>query len=51
MNLYFSSHSLAPRALINPHCSIIGLGNYDVNVIISALQLKDMDTVWFDKRK
>ena len=35
----------------NPHRSAIGLGNYDVNIIMSALQLKGYDTIWFDKRR
>ena len=36
---------------MNPHKSSIGLGNYDVNVITAALNSKDHDIVWFDKRK
>uniref|UniRef100_A0A182J6D7 ubiquitinyl hydrolase 1 n=1 Tax=Anopheles atroparvus TaxID=41427 RepID=A0A182J6D7_ANOAO len=43
--------NLSPNEYINPHRSILGLGNYDVNVIISALQLKNCEAVWFDKRK
>uniref|UniRef100_A0A915IGN3 Josephin-2 n=1 Tax=Romanomermis culicivorax TaxID=13658 RepID=A0A915IGN3_ROMCU len=35
----------------NPHKNCIGLGNYDVNVVISALNTKDCTAVWFDKRK
>jgi len=35
----------------NPHRSPLGLGNYDVNVMMFALQNKDMQAVWFDKRK
>lgn len=35
----------------NPHRSPIGLGNYDINVIMAALQIKDQQAVWFDKRK
>lgn len=31
--------------------SILGLGNYDINVIITALHMKDCEAVWFDKRK
>lgn len=42
--------NLSPIGWINPHRSIIGLGNYDVNVIIAALKLKNCDVVWFDKR-
>ncbi|XP_058458581.1 josephin-like protein [Malaya genurostris] len=42
---------LAPDDYINPHKSILGLGNYDINVIISALHMKDCEAIWFDKRK
>ena len=30
---------------------MIGLGDYDVNVLMSAVKLQDMDIIWFDKRK
>lgn len=30
---------------------MLGLGNYDINVIMKALQAKDCDVEWFDKRK
>ncbi|XP_052871134.1 josephin-like protein [Anopheles cruzii] len=43
--------SLSPNDYINPHRSLLGLGNYDVNVIIAALHMKDCEAVWFDKRK
>uniref|UniRef100_A0A6G1S417 ubiquitinyl hydrolase 1 n=2 Tax=Aceria tosichella TaxID=561515 RepID=A0A6G1S417_9ACAR len=43
---------LAPDARIfNPHRSVLGLGCYDVNVIIAALGKKGYDVIWFDKRK
>lgn len=43
---------LAPdHKLFNPHKSTLGLGCYDVNVIISALSKKNLEVVWFDKRK
>lgn len=43
---------LAPDAkILNPHRSALGLGCYDVNVIIAALSKKAYDIVWFDKRK
>lgn len=42
---------LAPGTWMNPHKSPLGLGNYDVNVMMAALQLKDYQAVWFDKRK
>lgn len=43
--------NLSPDYYINPHRSVLGLGNYDVNVIMAALQVKEMNLVWFDKRK
>lgn len=45
------SVNLSPDNYINPHRSVLGLGNYDVNVIMAALQLKEMNLVWYDKRK
>jgi len=42
---------LSPDNLINPHKSVLGLGNYDINVIMSALETKNHAAVWFDKRK
>uniref|UniRef100_A0A2C9K6S3 Josephin-2 n=1 Tax=Biomphalaria glabrata TaxID=6526 RepID=A0A2C9K6S3_BIOGL len=42
---------LSPDTFINPHRSMLGLGNYDVNVIMAALQEKGYETIWFDKRK
>ncbi|XP_067045201.1 josephin-1-like [Acropora muricata] len=44
------SYNLSPDTLVNPHKNALGLGNYDVNVIMAALQLRDYETVWFDKR-
>lgn len=43
----------------NPHRSPYGTGNYDVNVIMSAVQSKrvqwatglQLEAAWFDKRK
>ncbi|KAL3876735.1 hypothetical protein ACJMK2_034535 [Sinanodonta woodiana] len=43
--------SLSPDKFINPHRSFLGLGNYDVNVIMAALQSKGLSCVWFDKRR
>lgn len=45
------SVNLSPEYYINPHRSVIGLGNYDVNVIMAALQSRGMNLVWYDKRK
>lgn len=44
-------YQLNSDSFINPHKNAIGLGNYDVNVLMAALQLKDYETVWFDKRR
>lgn len=35
----------------NQHKSIDGWGNYDVNVLKAALELKNYEVVWFDKRR
>ncbi len=43
--------TLAPDSWWNPHRSPLGLGNYDVNVMMYALQSKSYQTLWFDKRK
>ncbi|XP_026749456.1 josephin-2 [Galleria mellonella] len=42
---------LSPNVWFNPHRSMLGLGNYDINVIMAALQKKGCEAVWFDKRK
>ncbi|TWW79117.1 Josephin-2 [Takifugu flavidus] len=42
---------LAPQCVVNPHRSVLGTGNYDVNVIIAALQSRDLAAVWWDKRR
>jgi len=42
---------LSPDTWINPHRSLLGIGNYDINVIMVALQSHGYETVWFDKRK
>lgn len=43
--------NLSPGEWINPHRSVLGLGNYDINCIMAALQLKNFSAIWFDKRK
>ncbi|CAG9856315.1 unnamed protein product [Phyllotreta striolata] len=43
--------SLSPDNWINPHRSALGLGNYDINVIMKALQNRGYEAIWFDKRK
>ena len=35
----------------NPHKSALGLGNYDVNVVMAALQDEGYEAKWFDKRR
>ncbi|XP_037244467.1 josephin-2 [Falco biarmicus] len=42
---------LAPNAHLNPHRSLLGTGNYDVNVIMAALQSLELAAVWWDKRR
>lgn len=44
-------YGLSPDAWINPHKSLLGLGNYDINVIMAALQRRGLEAVWFDKRR
>uniref|UniRef100_A0A8C4QFN9 Josephin-2 n=1 Tax=Eptatretus burgeri TaxID=7764 RepID=A0A8C4QFN9_EPTBU len=42
---------LSPDSVLNPHRSLLGTGNYDVNVIMAALQTKGCEAVWWDKRR
>lgn len=44
-------YSLSPDVWINPHKSLLGFGNYDINVIMAALQRRGHEAVWFDKRR
>jgi len=44
-------NDLDPTSWLNPHKSALGLGNYDVNVVMMALQKKGLKAVWFDKRR
>lgn len=37
--------------MVNPHRSVLGTGNYDVNVIMAALQSRELAAVWWDKRR
>merc|ERR1719382_888879 len=41
---------LAPDKFINPHKSILQTGNYDANVLMSALGKEDIEVQWFDAR-
>lgn len=43
-------YQLTPDAMINPHKNMFGLGFFDVNVLIMALQAHDLDVVWHDLR-
>lgn len=43
-------YNLSPDSYINPHKNPLGLGNYDVNVLMTAVLMKGYETVWFDKR-
>jgi len=42
---------LSPESKWNPHKSVLGTGNYDVNVIMASLQYKGCAAVWWDKRR
>uniref|UniRef100_A0A4W5Q6E4 Josephin-1 n=1 Tax=Hucho hucho TaxID=62062 RepID=A0A4W5Q6E4_9TELE len=47
-----SLHRLSPGTLVTPHKkSMLGNGNYDVNVIMAALQTRGYEAVWWDKRR
>lgn len=49
---FFSNSSLTPnQSIFNPHRSTFGLGDYDINVIIVALQRKNYEAIWFNKKK
>nr|CAG4648988.1 EOG090X0HOM [Polyphemus pediculus] len=43
--------NLSPNNWINPHKSFLGLGNYDVNVVMAALQLHQCEMTWWDRRR
>ncbi|NP_001187389.1 josephin-1 [Ictalurus punctatus] len=43
---------LSPSTLVTPHKkSMLGNGNYDVNVIMAALQTRGYEAVWWGKRR
>ena len=42
---------LSPNTLVNPHMSVFGVGNYDVNAIMAVMSRRGYEVVWFDKRK
>lgn len=43
--------SLTPHKWFNPHKSIFGIGNYDVNVLMRALAGYGLTMRWFDRRR
>lgn len=45
------ANNLSPSKFVNPHRNFFGLGNYDANVLVLALQQCNYDIVWCDKRK
>lgn len=49
---FFGNFSLDNTSFLNPHRSILGLGNYDVNVLMVAMssEEKDLSIIWFDSR-
>ena len=52
MKILFSNiFRLCPQEWLNPHRGIFGRGNYNINIIMKALQLRDHEAVWFDKRR
>lgn len=52
-NLFISIFfRLSPSTMVTPHKkSMLGNGNYDVNVIMAALQTRGFEAVWWDKRR
>lgn len=47
-----SFYRLSPSTLVTPHKkNMLGNGNYDVNVIMAALQTRGFEAVWWDKRR
>jgi hypothetical protein len=46
-----SSWQIIPRLRVNPHCSRLGLGNYDANVIMVILERQGFQVQWLDNRE
>ena len=42
---------LSPGAWLNPHKSMFGTGNYDVNVVMAAAQQAGHVVKWYDRRR
>uniref|UniRef100_A0A6P6Y0R9 ubiquitinyl hydrolase 1 n=1 Tax=Dermatophagoides pteronyssinus TaxID=6956 RepID=A0A6P6Y0R9_DERPT len=47
------AETLSPSSILlfNPHKSKFGFGNYDVNVLLMALQNKNYEAIWFNRKK
>jgi hypothetical protein len=41
---------LSPSIIFNPHRSILGIGDYDVNVVTMLLQEEGLTVSWHDRR-
>mmetsp|Transcript_6487 Transcript_6487/g.10086 ORF Transcript_6487/g.10086 Transcript_6487/m.10086 type:complete len:197 (+) Transcript_6487:36-626(+) len=44
-------YKLSPKAFINPHKSMFGTGNYDINVLIVAVEQQGYKITWFNSQK
>ncbi|XP_007908092.1 josephin-2 [Callorhinchus milii] len=42
---------LSPGTVLNPHRSLLGTGNYDVNILMAALVSQGLAPIWWDKRR
>ena len=42
---------LNPSSWFNPHMSMFGIGNYDINAIMAVLSKRGYEVIWFDKRR
>lgn len=42
---------LSPSSWLNPHMSVFGVGNYDINAIMAVLSKRGYEIIWFDKRR
>lgn len=45
------ARNLSPGSFVCPHKSVWGTGNYDINVIFSALTTREKFVKWWDRRK
>ena len=44
-------NNLSPNSMMNPHKSVLGVGNYDINAIMAVMSMRGYEVVWFDKRR